>query len=129
MHRRWGIVRGEGLDARLLEQRVGRGGVATAATAQTSLNRNLGQPRHGFAALVSFVGSGRSAARAVGAWFRLSTSFSESASSFRRTSSNGAAILEKPVSDRGTLEDLSQSAESGSLSDRKLLILKAEISE
>ena len=29
--------------------------------------------------------------------------------SFRRGSSNGAAILEKPVSDRGTLEDLSQS--------------------
>jgi hypothetical protein len=30
MHRRWGIVRGEGLDARLLEQRVDRGGVAAA---------------------------------------------------------------------------------------------------
>jgi hypothetical protein len=28
----------------------------------------------------------------------------------RRASSRGAAILEKPVSDRGTLEDLSQSA-------------------
>ena len=30
--------------------------------------------------------------------------------SFHRGSSTGAAILEKPVSDRGTLEDLSQSA-------------------
>jgi len=73
MHRRWGIVRGEGLDARLLEQRLGRGGVASAVAAQTSLKRNLGQPRHGFAALVLFVGSGHCAARAVGAWFRLST--------------------------------------------------------
>src|SRR5436190_20299651 len=44
--------------------------------------------------------------------------------SFRRAGSSGAAILEKPVSDRGTLEDLSQSRPSRSISDRKLLILK-----
>ena len=39
------------------------------------------------------------------------------------------AILEKPVSDRGTLEDLSQSVEFGSARDRKLLILNGEMSE
>ena len=55
MHRQWGIVRGEELDARLLAQRVGRGGVASAVAAQTSLKRNLGRPRHGFAAFVSFL--------------------------------------------------------------------------
>ena len=45
-------------------------------------------------------------------------------SSFRRASREGAAILERPVSDRGTLEDLSQSAKFPSPRDRKLLILK-----
>ena len=49
--------------------------------------------------------------------------------SFHRGSSNGAAILEKPVSDRGTLEDLSQPAKSRSLCVRKLLILNGEMSE
>ena len=38
------------------------------------------------------------------------------------------AILEKPVSDRGTLEDLSQLPESSS-GDRKLLILNGEMPE
>ena len=43
--------------------------------------------------------------------------------SFPRASSNGAAILEKRVSDRGTLEDLSQSRIYRSICGRKLLIL------
>ena len=47
----------------------------------------------------------------------------------RRGSSNGAAILEKPVSDRGTLEDLSQSPISPFKHDCKLLILNGEMSE
>ena len=51
------------------------------------------------------------------------------ASSFRRASSNGAAILEKPVSDRGTLEDLSQSPKSPFKHGCKLLILNGEMSE
>ena len=37
---------------------------------------------------------------------------------------NGAAILEKPVSDRGTLEDLSQSPKSPFKHYCKVLILK-----
>ena len=49
--------------------------------------------------------------------------------SFHRASSNSAAILEKPVSDRGTLEDLSQSGKSSSLRVGKLLILNGEMSE
>jgi hypothetical protein len=49
--------------------------------------------------------------------------------SFRRASSNGAAILEKPVSDRATLEDLSQSLPYGSGCGCKLLILNGEMSE
>ena len=49
--------------------------------------------------------------------------------SFRRASIDGAAILEKPVSDLGTLEDLSQSAESAAFGDRKLLILNGEMLE
>ena len=48
--------------------------------------------------------------------------------SLHRASSNAAAILEKPVSDRGTLEDLSQSRIS-SLRVCKLLILNGEMSE
>src|SRR5262249_55564227 len=51
------------------------------------------------------------------------------ASLIRRASIDGTAILEKPVSDLGTLEDLSQSAESATLSDRKLLILNVEMLE
>jgi protein kinase-like protein len=42
---------------------------------------------------------------------------------------NGAAILEKPVSDRGTLEDLSQSRIYRSTCGRKLLILNGEMLE
>ena len=42
---------------------------------------------------------------------------------------SATGILEKPVSDRGTLEDLSQSRPSRSTSDRKLLILNGEMSE
>jgi hypothetical protein len=45
----------------------------------------------------------------------------------RRASIDGAAILEKPVSDLGTLEDLSQSAESATFGDRKSLILNGEM--
>ena len=48
---------------------------------------------------------------------------------FRRGSSNGAAILEKPVSDRGTLEDLSQSPLIAVQLSCKLLILNGEMSE
>ena len=43
--------------------------------------------------------------------------------------SNGAAILEKPVSDRGTLEDVSQSPQSSFKRCRKLLILNGEMLE
>ena len=55
----------------------------------------------------------------------------EAPRSFRRTRSNGGlpAILEKPVSDRDTLEDLSQSPRSPSERDCKLLILNGEMSE
>ena len=48
---------------------------------------------------------------------------------FHRASSNSAAILEKPVSDRDTVEDLSQSGKSSSLRAGKLLILNGEMSE
>jgi hypothetical protein len=40
-----------------------------------------------------------------------------------------ATAMDKPVSDRGTLEDLSQSRQSGSIRGRKLLILNGEMSE
>ena len=49
--------------------------------------------------------------------------------SLHRASSNSAAILEKPVSDRGTLEDLSQSGKLRLLRVGKLLILNGEMSE
>jgi hypothetical protein len=47
--------------------------------------------------------------------------------SFRRGSSSAAAILEKPVSDRGTLEDVSQSPRFRLGPGCKLLILNGEM--
>ena len=44
-------------------------------------------------------------------------------------SSNGTAILEKSVSDCGTLEDVSQSPQSSFKRCRKLLILNGEMLE
>jgi hypothetical protein len=43
--------------------------------------------------------------------------------------SRAAGILEMPVSDRGTLEDLSQSRTSELISGRKLLIINGEMLE
>jgi hypothetical protein len=48
---------------------------------------------------------------------------------FRRASCNGAAILEKPVSDRRTLGGLTQFASSQAFRSRKLLIVNGEMSE
>jgi hypothetical protein len=48
---------------------------------------------------------------------------------FRRASSNGAAILEKPVSNRRTLGGLTQFASSWSFRGRKSLIIKGEMAE
>ena len=47
----------------------------------------------------------------------------------RASIASAAAILEKPVSDRGTLEDLSQSRIYRSTCGRKLLTLNGEMSE
>jgi hypothetical protein len=48
---------------------------------------------------------------------------------FAERAFDAAAILEKPVSDPGALEVLSQSAEFATLGDRKSLILNGEMLE
>jgi hypothetical protein len=85
-----------GLDARLIEQRAGRGGVAGAVAAQNWPEEESGTPRHGFAALVSFVGSARSAARAVGAWFRLSMDSPSRSRRFAEREVNAACLKSPP---------------------------------